>query len=144
MTPTPIPPMPDWFPEIMEELRSGVISRALAIEAAEGIVAPPDASPADTIRRLSRERPDIVRRVMACDMQWDEPPAPLPSAEPVSPKPKRKRKPSTARLIATAKELGVDVTVEPDGTATFRTSSRPASETDPEIELKKWIAKHAN
>lgn len=66
-----------------------------------------------------------------------------PKADPSPAKPRRQRKPSTARLIAKAKELGVDVTVEPDGTATFRTGSAATDTSDPEIELKKWIAKHA-
>jgi hypothetical protein len=57
---------------------------------------------------------------------------------------KRRRKPSTARLIAKAKEFGVDVTVAPDGTATFHTGSAATDTSDPEIELKKWIAKHAH
>ena len=56
----------------------------------------------------------------------------------------RQRKPSLTRLLAKAKELGVDVTVEPDGTATFRTGGSTTDTSDPEIELKKWIAKHAH
>ena len=35
----------------------------------------------------------------------------------------RQRKPSLTRLVAKAKQLGVDVTIEPNGTATFRTGS---------------------
>jgi hypothetical protein len=47
-----------------------------------------------------------------------EPPAvPMPQ-----PKSRRQRKTSLARLVAKARQLGVDVTVEPNGAATFRCS----------------------
>ena len=45
-----------------------------------------------------------------------------PRADPAPAKP-RPRKPSLAHLVAKAKKLGVDVTIAPDGTATFRTGS---------------------
>jgi hypothetical protein len=63
-----------------------------------------------------------------------------------SEKQKRPRKPSLARLVAKAKQLGVDVTVEPNGTATFRTGSSTATAADenPRTELDEWIAKHAH
>jgi hypothetical protein len=59
---------------------------------------------------------------------------------------RRLRKPSLARLIAKAKQLGVDVTIEPNGTATFRTGAPTVAEADgsPQAELEKWIAKHAH
>ena len=58
---------------------------------------------------------------------------------------RRQRKPSIARLVARAKQLGVDVTIEPNGAATFRTGSSPSATVDsPEAELEKWIAKHAH
>ena len=50
--------------------------------------------------------------------------APAPDPAPV--KPRRQRRTSLARLVAKAKQLGVDVTIESDGTATFRTSSSAA------------------
>jgi hypothetical protein len=40
---------------------------------------------------------------------------------------RRQRKPSPARLLAKAKQLGVDVTVEPDGRVTFHTGTPPPS-----------------
>jgi hypothetical protein len=43
------------------------------------------------------------------------PAAPTPQA-----KPRRPRKPTLARLVAKAKQLGVDVTIDPNGAATFR------------------------
>jgi hypothetical protein len=51
-----------------------------------------------------------------------------------------------ARLIAKAKKLGVDVTVEPNGAATFRTGSptTTAADENPQTELDEWIAKHAH
>ena len=58
---------------------------------------------------------------------------------------RRQRKLSLARLVAKAKQLGVDVTVEPNGAATFRTGSSASVAVDsPEAELEKWIAKHAH
>jgi hypothetical protein len=69
-----------------------------------------------------------------------EPPAvPMPQ-----PKPRRPRKPSLARLVAKAKELGVDVTVEPNGTVTFRTGTASAAVDKSETDLAEWIAKHAH
>ena len=47
---------------------------------------------------------------------------------PPHPQPQRQRKPSLARLVAKAKQLGVDVTVEPNGTVTFRTGSSATAE----------------
>jgi hypothetical protein len=51
-----------------------------------------------------------------------------------------------ARLIAKAKKLGVDVTIEPNGAATFRTGSptTTAADENPQTELDEWIAKHAH
>jgi hypothetical protein len=63
--------------------------------------------------------------------------------------PKPQKQPSfdrlVARAVAKAKKLGVDVTVEPDGTATFRTGSSASAPVDkPQTELDEWIAKHAH
>jgi hypothetical protein len=59
-------------------------------------------------------------------------------------KQKRQQK-SLAQHIAKAKELGVDVTVEPNGTATFRTGSSVSAPVDKsQTELDEWIAKHAH
>jgi hypothetical protein len=70
-----------------------------------------------------------------------EPPAAL-TPEPRS---RRPRKPSLARLVAKAKQLGVDVTVEPDGAVTFRTGNSASAAVDkPQTELAEWIAKHAH
>ena len=70
-----------------------------------------------------------------------EPPAvPVPQ-----PKPRRRRKPSLARLVTKAKKLGVDVTIDPDGAATFRTGATASATADsPQAELDEWIAKHAH
>lgn len=58
---------------------------------------------------------------------------------------RRQRKPSLTRLIAKAKQLGVDVTVEPNGTVTFRTGSSASAAVDsPQNEVDEWIAKHAH
>ena len=60
-------------------------------------------------------------------------------------KPPRQRKPTLARLVAKAKQLGVDVTIEPNGAATFRTGSSAIAAVDkPQTELDEWIAKHAH
>jgi hypothetical protein len=45
----------------------------------------------------------------------------------------RQRKPSLARLIAKAKQLGVDVTVEPNGAVTFRCGSAA-----PDAVINEW------
>ena len=70
-----------------------------------------------------------------------EPPAaPKPQS-----KPRRQRKPSLTRLVAKAKKLGVDVTIDPDGAATFRTGNAASATADsPQAELDEWIAKHAH
>jgi hypothetical protein len=61
------------------------------------------------------------------------------------PKPPRDpREPSLARLVAKAKQFGVDVTVEPNGAATFHTGTVSAAVDSPQIELDEWIAKHAH
>jgi hypothetical protein len=57
---------------------------------------------------------------------------------------RRRRKPSLDRLVAKAKQLGVDVTVEPNGTVTFRTGTASAAVDKPQAELAEWIAKHAH
>jgi len=61
-------------------------------------------------------------------------------------RPRRPHKPSLARFIAKAKKFGVDVTVEPNGTATFRTggSTTTTADENPQTELDEWIAKHAH
>jgi hypothetical protein len=59
-------------------------------------------------------------------------------------KPRGSHKPSLARLVDKARQLGVDVTVEPNGTATFRTSTVSAPVDKPQTELDEWIAKHAH
>jgi hypothetical protein len=61
-----------------------------------------------------------------------------------APKPPRQRKPSLARLVAKAKQLGVDVTIEPDGAATFRTGSSTMTTAEGNSEVDEWIAKHAH
>ncbi|MET0537051.1 MAG: hypothetical protein ABWZ64_03730, partial [Xanthobacteraceae bacterium] len=50
------------------------------------------------------------------------------------------------RLVAKAKQLGVDVTIDPNGTATFRTgsSTTTAADENPPTELDEWILKHAH
>jgi hypothetical protein len=67
-------------------------------------------------------------------------------AEPAPKKPKRQRRLSTDRFVSKGKELGVDVTVKPDGAVTFHTGSAvtTVSTADLQNELNEWIAKHAN
>ena len=62
-------------------------------------------------------------------------------------KQRRQREASLARVIDKAKELGVDVTIDPNGgTATFRTGSSATTTAvdSPQTELDEWIAKHAH
>ena len=59
-------------------------------------------------------------------------------------KPRGSHKPSFASLVAKAKQLGVDLTVEPNGTATFRTGTVSAAVDSPQTEVDEWIAKHAH
>jgi len=59
-----------------------------------------------------------------------------------STKPRGSHKPSLARLVAKAKQLGIDVTVEPNGAATFHTGSAPVDKSQTEVD--EWIAKHAH
>jgi hypothetical protein len=56
-----------------------------------------------------------VRNLTAVDAVAASPPHP--------PKPRRQRRPTLARLVAKAKQLGVDVTVEADGAVTFHCSA---------------------
>ena len=51
-----------------------------------------------------------------------------------------------ARLVTKAKQLGVDVTIDPNGTATFRTGSSTTTAADENLqtEVDDWIAKHAH
>jgi hypothetical protein len=67
-------------------------------------------------------------------------------AEPAPKKPKRQRRLSTDRFVSKGKELGVDVTVKPDGAVTFHTGSAVTAESTADLqnELNEWIAKHAN
>lgn len=60
------------------------------------------------------------------------------------PKPQKPQKPSLARLVAKAKQLGVDVIIEASGAATFRTGTVSAPVDKPQTELDEWIAKHAH
>ena len=50
-----------------------------------------------------------------------------PEAPTPAPRPRRQRKPSLAHLVAKAKKLEFDVTIEPDGAATFHTSASATS-----------------
>ena len=60
-------------------------------------------------------------------------------------RPRRRRKPSAARLIAKGKKLGVDVTVQPSGAVTFNTGNAAAKpEPDLDAELAEWVARHAH
>jgi hypothetical protein len=154
----PIPPCPQWFVEFMTGFRDGVIAEALAIEAEEsGAAVKSSVDAADAIRRLSRERPDILKRTTRTSARlWLGALASDPCAgssapavaweQPEKTKPRRTREPSLARLVAKAKQMGVDVTIEADGTATFRTGSSTTTVADenPQTELDDWIAKHAH
>ena len=96
--------------------------------------------PADLAAKLERALHCGDHRLLDQLAMGLEPPAALPPA-----KPRRQRKPSLARLVAKAKKLGVDVTIEPDGAATFRTGAPASAAADsPQAELDKWIAKHAH
>ena len=90
-------------------------------------------NPAPDTIEASRYRCERVQRLILA--QWPQPK-----------RRRRQRKPSLARLVAKAKQLGVDVTIEPNGTVTFHTGSSPSATVDgPEAELEKWIAKqHAH
>ena len=47
-------------------------------------------------------------------------------------------------LVAKAKQLGVNVTVEPNGAVTFHTGTASTSADKPQTEVDEWIAKHAH
>jgi hypothetical protein len=60
-------------------------------------------------------------------------------------KPRRQRKPSLTRFLAKAKQLGVDVTIEPTGAVTFRTGNSASAPSDsPQNEVDEWISTHAH
>jgi hypothetical protein len=56
---------------------------------------------------------------------------------------KQKRQ-SLARFIAKAKQLSIDVTVEPNGAVTFHTGTVSTPVDKSQTELDEWIAKHAH
>jgi hypothetical protein len=62
------------------------------------------------------------------------------------PKPQKQPSPDrlVAKAVAKAKQLGVDVTVEPNGAATFHTGTASAPVDKPQTELDEWITKHAH
>jgi hypothetical protein len=49
-----------------------------------------------------------------------------------------------AKAVAKAKQLGIDVTVEPNGAVTFRTGTASAPVDNPQTEVDEWIVKHAH
>jgi hypothetical protein len=57
--------------------------------------------------------------------------------------PKPQKQPSLARLVAKTKQLGVDLTVMPNGATTFHTGTAGAPADELQTELDEWIAKHA-
>jgi hypothetical protein len=83
---------------------------------------------------FAREELEIILEILS-DRQDRPKPQKLPRGS---------HKPSLARLVAKAKQLGVDVTVEPNGTTTFRTGTASAAVDKPQTELDEWIAKHAH
>jgi hypothetical protein len=59
-------------------------------------------------------------------------------------KQKRERDKARDGAIAKAKKLGVDVTVAPNGAATFHTGTASAPDDKPQTEVDEWIEKHAH
>src|SRR5262249_526176 len=96
------------------------------------------------VARLCAEMDEFFAR------RASEAPAELSSEPPDPPQPfeqpqqRRQRKPSLARLVAKAKQLGIAVTVEPNGAVPFHTGTASAPVDKPQTELDEWIAKHAH
>jgi hypothetical protein len=123
--------------------------RAWAIDEAEQLLRdlPPSGTRDDALDMVEPARGGDVeaRRLLASfldNLRW------LMERARVAPttatKPRNQRKPTLARLVAKAKQLGVDVTVEPNGTTTFRTGTASAAVDKSQTELDEWIAKHAH
>jgi hypothetical protein len=72
------------------------------------------------------------RGLVVLGVAWPDRRKPTLSTMDKAPPSPRPRKPSLARLIAKAKQLGVDVTVEPDGAVKFHTGSATT------IEINEW------
>jgi hypothetical protein len=72
--------------------------------------------------RLFRLDIALAEWATAALAEWRERLPLLSAPSSTTPKP-RERKPSLARLVAKARQLGMDVTIEPNGAVTFRCSS---------------------
>jgi hypothetical protein len=102
----------------------------------------------DSIETIPSERPRVFIAYNQRDLRGNavrrllpSPPSDAPPAKAV----RKPHKPSLARLVAKAKQLGVDVTVEPDGAVTFRTGTVSTPDDKPQTDLAEWIARqHAH
>jgi hypothetical protein len=132
-----------WFAHLLLTRSTSPDERAWAIDEAERLLRdlPPSGSCDDGLDVVGAARAGDVdaRRQLANSLnhvRWQ-----LERAR-ESRRPRKPHKASLARLVDKAKQLGVDVTVESNGTATFRTGSSASSSVDkPQTELDEWIAK---
>jgi hypothetical protein len=121
----PIPPCPAWFAEFMDDFRATTIAEALAIEVEEtGVAAKRESDPADTIRRLHQERPDILKRATRTSARlWENAvasPVELQAELPAEPK-KPRRQHIPAPEVGPQTPLRLDVAARlafPDGSMT--------------------------
>jgi hypothetical protein len=102
----------------------------------------PDWSP-DFVRELAALSP-AERRELDAWLAEGEARAEAAKARAEATKKQKRQQKSLDSHVAKAKQLGVDVTVEPNGTATFHTGTAGAPVDKPQAELDKWIAKHAH
>jgi hypothetical protein len=138
-----------WFAHLLLTGAASPDERAWAIDEAERLLRdlPPSGTRDDALDVVEAARGGDVdaRRLLASNLdhlRWLlERARDTPTT---ATKPRGSHKPSLARLVAKAKQLGVDVTVEPNGTATFRTGTVSAPVDKPQTEVDEWIAKHAH
>jgi len=99
----------------------------------------------DFVRELAALSPAELREFDAM-LAENEARAEAAKAAREAKKRERQREQMLARHVAKAKQLGIDVTVEPDGAVTFHTSSSASAPGDkPQTDLAEWIAKqHAH
>jgi hypothetical protein len=99
----------------------------------------------DFVRELAALSPAELRELNAM-LAEDEARAEAAKARAEAAKKQKHQQKSLNSLVAKAKQLGVNVTVEPNGAVTFHTGSSvsapPADK--PQTEVDEWIAKHAH
>jgi len=97
----------------------------------------------DFVRELAALSP-AERRELDAMLAEGEARAEATKARAEAAKKQKLQQKSLDSLVAKAKQLGVNVTVEPNGAVTFHTGTASTSADKPQTEVDEWIAKHAH